>query len=82
MLFLYIFATLTIGLLVFLIYRLGERKPKEIIREVIVKEEPRVYWMPWSWGWGGGASHVTRPYPRFAGIGTEHARREHRHHLH
>ena len=82
MLFLYIFAMLTIGLLVFLIYKLQRPEPKEVIREVIVREDPYVYWMPWAWGWGGGASHVTRPHPRFTGLGTDHAQRKHRRNLH
>jgi hypothetical protein len=82
MLFLYIFAILTIVLLIILIYKLQRPEPKEVIREVIVKEDPYVYWMPWAWGWGGGASHVVRPRPHFAGLGTEHAQRKHRRNLH
>lgn len=39
------------------------------IREVIVREEVPVAWLPWSWGygWGGwsGTTYVDRPVPRF-----------------
>ena len=82
MLFLYIFAILTFVLLVVFIYTLQRQGSKKVIREAIVKEDPHVYWMPWAWGWGGGASYVVRPRPHFAGLGTEHAQREHRRDLH
>jgi hypothetical protein len=73
MLFLYISAFLTIVLIVLFI--MSFRKPKTVVRKVIVRESPDVYWLPWAWGWGGGASHVVRPQPHFAGISTQHAQR-------
>lgn len=69
MLFLILFVVLTV-LAIVVLYRKRVEK-RELPRVVEIEdEEPSVYWMPWSWGFGGGSSYVNREVPHFAGLGT------------
>lgn len=60
---------MVIAIVVILFAFFGRRDSSSPIREVIVREEVPVAWLPWSWGygWGGwsGTTYVDRPFPRF-----------------
>jgi hypothetical protein len=60
---------LVLAIVVILFAFFGRRFTPAPIREIIVREEVPVAWLPWSWGygWGGwrGTTYVDRPVPRF-----------------
>jgi hypothetical protein len=60
---------LVLAIVVILFAFFGRHYGPTPIREVIVREEVPVAWLPWSWGygWGGwrGTTYVDRPVPRF-----------------
>ena len=65
-----VLATLLVLAIVIILFAFfGRRYGPTPIREVIVREEVPVAWLPWSWGygWGGwrGTTYVDRPVPRF-----------------
>ena len=64
-----ILAILMVMAIVVILFAFFGRRGSPPIREVIVREEVPVAWLPWSWGygWGGwsGTTYVDRPFPRF-----------------